>query len=108
MGLFPEREPVVQLHPEELKLPPAIQEAGIQPVKAVFNEQVRLKGQKIIQTPENQRIELKIPTTSGKLETWSKGSIDDGFSWFAMHWLRQIKKAMHFGWQIIWGGANAS
>lgn len=110
MGLFPEREPNnphVEKHAEEIKLPEHLENTGIKAVETAFKATVKDGGQQLITTPQTQAVNITIPKSSTALQTWSEGDIGDGTTWFAMHWLRQVKKAMHFGWKIVWG-SNAS
>lgn len=49
---------------------------------------------------------LQTPADTTTLTGWSKGSIINSLTWFALFWLRMIKKAIHFGWKIV-GKSNA-
>lgn len=110
MGLFPEREPIrngVEQVVDEIKIPEHLKSEGIKGVETAIKANVKIGNQQVINTPQNQVVQIKIPKTSTALEIESKGDIDDGVTWLALHWLRQIKRAMYFGWKIVWGN-NAS
>jgi hypothetical protein len=105
MALYPEREPQVrpvEERPEEMQ-PLTIERKEVAtPVPTSFKQQVTGKsGQNLITTPQNQTIAITLPVQEEKLKEVAKGSIDDSSTWFAAFWLRLIKKAVHFGWQII-------
>lgn len=110
MALFPERGPsvdkIVKEIPEEVDIPESIPE--VKKVETAFKANVKDHGQQLIQTPANQAVTITIPSTKSNLTAWSKGSITASITWLALFWLRMIKKAMFFGWRIIWGGQNAA
>jgi hypothetical protein len=105
MALYPEREPQVrpvEERPEEMQ-PLTIERKEVAtPVPTAFKHQVTGNaGQNLITTPQNQTIAITLPTQQEQLTQAAKGSVDDSSTWFAAFWLRLIKKAVHFGWQII-------
>lgn len=78
------------------------QKTGIQPVVKDFKAQVKSDdGVPLIQTPPTQVITVTPPADQTVLTSWSKGPITSSISWLGMFWLRIIKKAIHFGWQIV-------
>lgn len=105
MALYPEREPQtkpVEVRPEEMQ-PLTIERKEVaSPVPVAFRKQVTgSSGQNLITTPQNQTITITLPAQQEQLAQAAKGSVDDSSTWFAAFWLRLIKKAVHFGWQII-------
>lgn len=68
-------------------------------VKPVYDE----NGQPLTQTPQTQQITIKIPKPREKLSAISKGSVSDALTWGAKYWLRQIAKAIVWGWRLIIG-----
>ncbi len=111
MAVTPEREPKPAV-PEEVterpvEVPPEVERAGAQAVPTQFTAQVTDDaGQQLIQAPATQVITIQIPAAQSQLEDWSHGSPADSLTWFALFWLRMIKKALHFGWRIITGGGG--
>jgi hypothetical protein len=76
----------------------------LKPTQTQFKAQVRDdRGKPLIQTPQTQKVTIKIPATQTQLDTWSKGPIQNALTWFAVFWKRLIKKAFHFGWKMISG-----
>ena len=58
----------------------------------------------LIQIPtQGGKIKITIPKPQADLENLSKGSVSDSITWFAAFWIRMIKKAIHFGWELIGG-----
>lgn len=89
---------------EEIKLPETLRkETGAVPRPEHFTAQVEKRGQKLIQTPQTKTITIQLPADQTKLTAWAKGPIASSLTWLARFWLRIIKKAKHFGWQIIGG-----
>ncbi len=76
---------------------------GVQVVQKNFTAQVNdNQGKPIIQTPPTQVItSVQPPANTQTLLKQSKGSVASSSTWRAAFWLRIIKKAMHFGWQIV-------
>jgi len=93
----------IQERPEEF--PETIQQIqGVKVVQKNFKAQVSDgKGTPLIQTPPTQVITVTPPGDSVTLTGWSKGSVSSSLTWLGAFWLRVIKKALHFGWQVITG-----
>jgi hypothetical protein len=53
------------------------------------------------QTPQVKIPSIEVPLDEITLTTYSKGANDDGATWIGVYWLRMIKKALHFGWNVI-------
>jgi hypothetical protein len=103
MPVFPEREKIpIQERPEEAS-PLTIEKKEVAtPIPVQFRRQVISdKGQPLIATPATTSVTVTIPQTPTVLAALAKGSVSDSVTWFAAFWLRMIKKAVHFGWQLF-------
>src|SRR3990167_4264879 len=102
---IPRPEPQVQEVKEaEFIVPETLKQSGVKVVQKNFTAQVKDDhGQPIIQTPPTQVISVQPPADTTTLTTWSKGNITSSLTWLGAFWLRVLKKADHFGWQIIGG-----
>ncbi|MFI5241337.1 MAG: hypothetical protein ACHQUA_02780 [Microgenomates group bacterium] len=87
---------------EEFIVPETLQQqTGIKAVQKNFQAQVNDdKGQPVIQTPPTQVITVTPPAPQATLTTWAKGPITSSLTWLSTFWLRVIKKAIHFGWNV--------
>lgn len=93
--------PQVQERQEEFIVPETLQGSGIKVVQKNFKAQVKDdKGQAVVQTPPTQVISVTPPADDATLASQAKGSVSSSLTWLATFWIRVIKKAMHFGWQI--------
>jgi hypothetical protein len=102
--LRPEIPQVNEVKEAEFVVPETLQQSGVKVIQKTFTAQVKDdKGQPIIQTPPTQVITITPPADDTTLTNWSKGSITSSLTWLGMFWIRVIKKALHFGWQIIGG-----
>ena len=104
----PEQPQVQEVNKEaEFIVPETLQQSGLKVVQKNFTAQVKDdKGQPLIQTPPTQVITVQPPADSKTLTSWSKGSIASSLTWLGMFWIRVIKKALHFGWQIVSGSQS--
>lgn len=102
--LRPEVPQVVE-HTEEFIVPETLQSSGVKVVQKNFKAQIKNdKGIPVIQTPPAQVITtVQPPADTQTLTRESKGDVSSSTTWLAAFWLRVIKKALHFGWQIISG-----
>lgn len=105
MAVSPEIEhgqPQIQEKAEEFIVPETLQQStGVKVVQKNFTAQVKNdKGQPIIQTPPAQVITINPPANSITLTAWAKGPITSSVSWLGMFWIRILKKAALFGWNI--------
>ena len=94
---------------EEFIVPEKLQQAvpGMKVVKKNFTAQVKGdNGQSLIQTPPAQVVTVPPPAGQMTLATWAKGPITSSVSWLGMFWIRIIKKALHFGWNVTSGENN--
>ena len=103
--LRPEQPQVQEVNKEaEFIVPETLSQSGVKVVQKNFTAQVKDdKGQPLIQTPPTQVITVAPPADDTTLTTWSKGSITSSLTWLGMFWIRVIKKALHFGWQVVGG-----
>jgi hypothetical protein len=96
--------PVVREPLEEF--PETIQQIqGAKVIQKTFKTQVKDdSGKPIIQTPPASVITtVQPPADTQTLTQQSKGDTSSSKTWLATFWLRVVKKALHFGWQIISG-----
>lgn len=93
----------VKERPEQMEIPPEVERAtGAKTSQIQFTKQVTDdSGKPMIQTPSTQQVKITIPANQTQLDDWSQGSADDSLTWFAVYWLRLIKKAFHFGWRVF-------
>jgi len=99
-------EGVEEVHTEpEMEVVGEIAKSGLmQPSQSQFKAQVTDdSGQPLIQTPQTTVTTIKVPATQTQLDDWSKGPIEKALTWFAVFWIRMVKKAFHFGWRIVSG-----
>lgn len=102
--------PQVSERQEEFIVPETLQSSGVKVVQKNFKAQVKdNKGQPVIQTPPAQVITtVQPPMDTQTLIQTAKGDTASSSTWLAAFWLRVIKKALHFGWQIIGGKQDVS
>ena len=107
MGLLPEREPIKKSYenPENASPLNIERKEVVTPVATQFRAQVTDdEGKKVIETPESRKIEIKIPDSNKEsLEGKIKGTKDESTAWSAGYWLRILKKAIYFGWKVVFG-----
>jgi len=78
--------------------------SGAQIVQKNFTAQIKNdKGQPVIQTPPTQVITVQPPYDDTTLTKQSKGSVTSSLTWLSAFWIRVIKKAIYFGWQVVGG-----
>lgn len=94
--------PQIQERKEEFVVPETLQSSGVKVVQKTFKAQVSDdSGKPLITTPPTQVISVTPPSDTTTLTTWSKGNTSSSLTWLGAFWLRVIKKAIHFGWQIV-------
>ncbi len=96
-----QRGPEVIETKDELELPAHLKDEGVEAVETAFKAQVKDKGQKLIQTPQNQKTQIQLPRNQATLTAWSKGPITNAATWLARFWLRAIKKAVSLGIRVV-------
>lgn len=108
MTVAPEREPQAPPPPEGViehptEIPVEVERLGVKRMPTQVTAQVTDPvGKPLIQTQASQSVTIQIPTDQTQLDDWAKGSSTDSLTGFAMFWIRMIKKALHFGWKVIW------
>src|SRR3990170_3435743 len=79
---------------KEPQVPVSISELGVSQTPSQVGHQVQDVGQPVIGPPAAATITIQIPTSQTQLADWSRGSPGNSLTWFAMFWLRMIKKAL--------------
>mgnify|MGYP006961835535 CR=1 FL=1 len=103
------QEGVVKEIPEMPEVPVNLEEQGVAATPNQISVQVTDdQGIPPIQTPAVQTVTITIPTNQQQLADWSKGLPGDSLTWFALFWLRMIKKAVFYGWKIITKGGQTN
>ena len=103
MPIFPEREKNVIETPEEASALTIERKEVVTPIPVIFQKQVKTDfGNLLIEVPgQGGKIKITIPRQPVELEQLSKGSISDSITWFAAFWIRMIKKAIYYGYNIF-------
>ncbi len=106
MGLLPEREPKKNPYENPSEASPLTIERKevVTPVPTQFRAQVTDdKGNPIISTPQTKKADIIIPEVNKEtLETKIKnGNTEESSVWSASYWLRILKKAIFFGWKVV-------
>ena len=98
----PEVPDVVETQ-EQFVVPEVLQQStGVKVVQKNFTAQVKDdSGKPVITTPPTQVVSVTPPYDPATLTTKSKGKITEAVTWLAVFWLRIIKKATHFGWNVV-------
>jgi hypothetical protein len=94
---------LVKERPTDIEIPPELERGGqVQSVPSQFQAKVTDdNGKPLIHTPQAKTVTIQIPASQGELESWSKGNSENAITWFAVFWIRLIKKGLHFGWRMI-------
>lgn len=105
MGLLPEREPKNPYENPSEASPLSIERKEVvTPVASQFKAQVTdNQGNPLISTPQSKKADIVIPDVNKEsLEAKIKnGDIEDASVWSAGYWLRLFKKAIYFGWKVL-------
>jgi hypothetical protein len=103
MPIFPEREKNVIETPEEASALTIERKEVVTPVPVTFQKQVKTDSERLLieTSPISGKIKITIPKSQVELEGLSKGSISDSITWFAAFWIRMIKKAIYYGYNIF-------
>lgn len=101
MALMVEREARPELEvkavPEEIELPKHLSE--LKAVETAYKATVQDGGVQLT-TPSGSGATITVPADQKTLIEMAKGSITSAATWLAAFWLRIIKKAVHFGWNV--------
>lgn len=107
MGILPEREPRKNSYenPDEASTLNIERKEVITPVPTQFKAQVTDdQGNPIISTPQTTKADITIPEVNKEtLEVKIKGDTEESSVWSAGYWLRIFKKAIYFGWKVVFG-----
>ena len=105
MGILPEREPKKNQYenPDEASALNIERKEVVTPVPTHFKAQVTDdKGNKLISVPEEKKADIIIPAINKEsLEVEIKGDTSESSVWSAGYWLRLFKKAIFFGWKVL-------
>ena len=106
MGILPEREPVKKSYENIDEASPLNIERKevVTPVSTQFKAKVTDdKGQNLIQSTDDTKFKITIPQTNKEqMEAdIKKGNKEDSKIWSIAYWLRIFKKALFFGWKVI-------
>lgn len=106
MGLLPEREPKRNPYENPSEASPLNIERKevVTPIPTKFKAQVADdKGNKLISVPEEKKADIIIPEVNKEtLEVIvKKGDKEESSVWSAGYWLRMFKKAVYFGWKVL-------
>ncbi len=105
MGLLPEREPKKNPYenPQEASPLNIERKEVVTPVTIQFKAQVTDdSGNNLISTPETEKPDIIIPEVSKEiLDERVKGNIEESSVWSAGYWIRIFKKAVYFGWKVL-------
>ena len=108
MGLLPEREPRKNPYenPDEASALNIERKEVVTPVPSQFKAQVTDdSGNKVISTPQTTKVDIVIPEIDkATLEVKIKGDTRESSVWSAGYWLRLFKKAVYFGWKVLFDG----
>lgn len=99
-------EQIIQERPQTMEIPWEVERAtGVQSVQTQITAKVTDDtGKPMMQSPATQTITVTLPASTEQLGVWAKGSPNEALTWLAGFWLRLVKKAIHFGWNIVTGG----
>lgn len=93
--------------PEAPKMPKHIEKGGVVRKPTDFTAQVTDdSGKPLIRTPSVKQVEIELPVSKQQLASWSKGSVISSLTWLSTFWLRMIKKAVYFGWNVVVKGGK--
>lgn len=102
--------PVTEIPQEISEIPASVENKtmpGVTPTPTHFKAQVNDdSGKPMTQTSQTQAVTIQIPSDPAALAQTAKGSTDDSKTWWAAWFLRLIKRAMHFGWNVVTGGVK--
>ncbi|HLD92057.1 MAG TPA: hypothetical protein VI795_01535 [Patescibacteria group bacterium] len=108
MGLLPEREPAKNKYenPEDISALNIERKEVITPVPTQFKAKVTDdKGQKLVESVDDKRFKIEIPQVGREQmeEGIKKGNKEDAKTWSIAYWLRIFKKAIYYGWKVVFG-----
>lgn len=94
--------PDIEYVPETPQIPEHIEKGGVStPLTQVTAQVTDDTGQQLIQTPATSTVTITLPQPQEELEELAKGNIVNAVTWFALFWVRMVKKAFRFGWKVV-------
>ena len=88
---------------EEFVVPEKIQDVGVKTTRTQVSAQVSDDDDdNLIKTP-TRKITVTLPAHQETIESWTRGDTRDSSTWLGYFWVRIIKKALHFGWNVVVG-----
>ena len=103
-----EAPPVLEV-PEQVEQTPVMESEGVEPVQTAAPAQASipqpLPSQPItpVPQPSSQVSTITIPADPQQLTQLSKGSASNSLTWFAVFWLRAVKKALKKHFAVVVG-----
>jgi len=100
----------IETIPDEVEIPEDLRKIEkkeeIQTTKTQFTAQVSDdSGVPMTESPVTKVASIEIPESEEALKAFSEGNTEEARTWWGATFLRMIKKALHFGWNIIKGGS---
>ncbi len=110
MGLLPEREPIKNPYenPDEVSALNIERKEVVTPILSKFSAQVTDdQGNPVISISDDKKADIVIPEIDLQtLEIKAKGDGSESSVWSASYWIRIFKKAIFFGWKILFDRKN--
>lgn len=108
MGIIPEREPRRNQYeiPEDASPLKIERKEVATPVPSQFKAKVVTdNGQKLVESVDDKKYKISIPQQSEEqMELDVKnGDKEESKTWSVAYWLRIFKKAIFFGWKVVFG-----
>ncbi len=88
---------------EEFIIPEKIQDVGVKTTRTQVTAQVTDDDDEDLITTPVRKVTVTLPTQQDTIEHWTKGEAADSSTWLGYYWVRIIKKAFHFGWNVVIG-----
>ena len=95
----------IEFIPEELEIPEEIEaKEGVKATRTQFTTTIKADdGTHMVSSPSTKKVSIQLPTDEDTLETMSKDDVESSSTWSGAYWLRLIKKAVFYGWDIVKG-----
>ncbi|MBN1169376.1 hypothetical protein JXA63_05830 [Candidatus Woesebacteria bacterium] len=102
-GEVPKTPEQVKERQEEFIVPEKIQDIGLKTTRSQVTAQVTDDDDnQLISTP-TRKVTVTLPADKDVIEEWTKGDKAKSSTWLGYFWVRIIKKALHFGWDLVVG-----
>lgn len=76
----------------------------VTPVATQFTAQVSDNSGQPVITAVPSAVSVTVPAVDETLTLWKKGKVTDSLTWLGYFGMRMVKKALHFGWNVVVGG----